>query len=96
MSFGQTDSLLIDEIVVTGSRNAVDVRHLPMTVTVIDQVQLNEKHHSSILPTMMEQVPGMMVTSRSMLGYGVSIGAAGGINLRGISGGRAQKLADFC
>lgn len=92
LSFAQTDSLLIDEVVVTGSRNAVDVRHLPMTVTVIAQDQLNEKHHSSILPTMMEQVPGMMVTSRSMLGYGVSTGAAGGINLRGISGGAGQLM----
>ena len=33
-----------------------------------------------------------MLTSRSMMGYGVSTGAAGGINLRGISGGAGQLL----
>ena len=40
----------------------------------------------------MQQVPGLMVTSRSMMGYGVSTGAAGGINLRGITGGAGQLL----
>ena len=29
------DSLQIDEVVVTGTRNATDIRHLPMTVNVI-------------------------------------------------------------
>ena len=77
---------------VTGTRNAVDVRHLPMTVTVIDHSALAEQHQSNILPTVMQQVPGLMLTSRSMMGYGVSTGAAGGINLRGISGGAGQLL----
>jgi len=40
----------------------------------------------------MQQVPGLFVTSRSMMGYGVSTGAAGGINLRGITGGTGQLL----
>ena len=87
-----TDSVSLQEIVVTGTRNAVDVRHLPMTVTVIDHSALAEQHQSNILPTVMQQVPGLMLTSRSMMGYGVSTGAAGGINLRGISGGAGQLL----
>lgn len=88
----QTDSLTLDEVVVTGTRNAVDVRHLPMTVTVLDREKLTEQYQPSILPTVMQQVPSLMVTSRSMMGYGVSTGAAGGINLRGISGGAGQLL----
>ena len=40
----------------------------------------------------MQQVPGLFVTSRSIMGYGVSTGAAGGINIRGISGGAGQLL----
>lgn len=86
------DSVSLQEIVVTGTRNAVDVRHLPMTVNVIDHSVLAEQHQSNILPTVMQQVPGLMLTSRSMMGYGVSTGAAGGINLRGISGGAGQLL----
>ena len=90
--FAQTDSLQLQEVVVTGTRNATDVRHLPMTVTVIDRQSLTEQHQTNVLPTAMQQVPGLMVTSRTMMGYGVSTGAAGGINLRGITGGSGQLM----
>ena len=86
------DSLALQEVVVTGSRGAADVRHLPMTVTVIDRVTLTAEHQPSVLPTVMREVPGLFVTSRSMMGYGVSTGAAGGINLRGITGSAGQLL----
>ena len=86
------DSLALQEVVVTGTRNATDVRHLPMTVTVIGRDQLTAEHQTSVLPTVMREVPGLFVTSRSMMGYGVSTGAAGGINLRGISGGAGQLM----
>ena len=86
------DSLSLHEVVVTGTRNAVDVRYLPMTVTVVGREKLAEQYQTSVLPTVMQQVPGFFVTSRSMMGYGVSTGAAGGINLRGITGGAGQLL----
>lgn len=86
------DSLSLQEVVVTGTRNATDVRHLPMTVTVVGRETLTEQHQPSVLPTVMQQVPGLFVTSRSMMGYGVSTGAAGGINLRGITGDAGQLL----
>ena len=86
------DTIPLNEVVVTGTRNAVDVRHLPMTVTVINRATLTEQHQSNILPTAMQMVPGLFVTSRSMMGYGVSTGAAGGINMRGITGSAGQLL----
>ena len=86
------DSLMLQEVVVTGTRNVTDVRHLPMTVTVIGRETLTKEHQTNVLPTVMQQVPGLFVTSRSMMGYGVSTGAAGGINLRGISGGAGQLM----
>lgn len=82
----------LQEVVVTGTRNATDIRHLPMTVNIIDRKTLAEQHQSSVLPTVMQQVPGLFVTSRSVMGYGVSSGAAGGISLRGLSGGAGQML----
>lgn len=88
----QTDTLRLQEVVVTGTRNAVDVRHLPMTVNTIGREKLVEQHQTSVLPTVLQQVPGLYVTSRSMMGYGVSTGAAGGINMRGITGGAGQLL----
>ena len=86
----KTDTL--QEVVVTGTRNAVDVRHLPMTVTVVDRDKLTKDFQPSVLPTVMQEVPGLFVTSRAMMGYGVSGGAAGGINMRGITGGSGQLL----
>ena len=88
----QNDSLQLQEVVVTGTRNATDVRHLPMTVTVLGREKLTEQYQNSILPTIMQQVPGLFITSRSVLGYGVSGGGSGGINLRGVSGGGGQLL----
>lgn len=81
----QTDSISLQEVVVTGTRSATDVRHLPMTVTVINRETLTEQHQTSILPTLMQQVPGLFVTSRSMMGYGISGGSSGAMSLRGIS-----------
>ena len=88
----QTDSIALQDVVVTGTRNATDIRHLPMTVTVVDREKLTEQNQVSVLPTVMQQVPGLFVTSRGMMGYGVSTGAAGGISLRGLSGGSGQVM----
>lgn len=91
----KTDSLRtlqLDNVVVTGTRTVTDVRHLPFTVDVISRQQLTENQRTNILPTLMEQVPGLMLTSRGMMGYGVSTNAAGGLNLRGISGGSGQLM----
>ena len=94
-NYAQTNdstSYQLKDLVVTGTRHAEDSRHLPMTVTVIDHEKLTEQHQTNILPTAMQQVPSFFVTSRSMLGYGVSTGAAGTINMRGISGGSGQLM----
>ena len=88
----QTDSVALQDVVVTGTRNATDIRHLPMTVTVVGREKLTEQNQSSVLPTVMQQVPSLFVTSRGILGYGVSTGAAGGINLRGLASGAGQLL----
>ena len=81
--------LTIDEVVVTGTRNETDIRHLSQTVSVINRKKIEQTLQPSLLP---EQVPGLFVTSRGMMGYGVSGGAAGGISLRGLSGGNARLM----
>ncbi len=91
-TYGQTDSLSLNDVVVTGTRYAADVRHLPMTVNVIDRQTLTSQQQTNVLPTVMQQVPGVFVTSRALMGYGVSTGAAGGVNMRGVSGGAGQML----
>ena len=82
----------ISNVVVTGTRQATDLRYLPMNVSVVTRQQLTRNHQTSILPTLTQEVPGLFVTSRAMMGYGLSNGAAGGINMRGISAGGGQML----
>ena len=81
----------LHEVVVTGTRNATDIRHLPMTISVVARPQLEMRYEPSLLPALNEQVPGLFVTSRGVMGYGVSTGAAGGFSMRGMSG-NAQML----
>ena len=76
----------LPEVVATGTRSEADPRLLPMTVSVISQDQLEERSDINILPTLTTEVPGLFVTQRGVLGYGVSTGGSGGIKVRGIGG----------
>ena len=82
-------SYVINEVVVTGTRSETDVRHLPMTVSVVGRPQLEASQQTSVLPVLNSQVPGFFSTSRGVMGYGVATGASGQMSLRGI-GGPAQ------
>ena len=82
-------SYAINEVVVTGTRSETDVRHLPMTVSVVGRPQLEASQQASVLPVLNSQVPGFFSTSRGVMGYGVATGASGQMSLRGI-GGPAQ------
>ena len=92
----EADSLSVNrslgELVVTGTRDETDVRHLSQTVLVIDRSVIEQSLQPSLLPVLTEQVPGLFVTSRGVMGYGVSDGAAGGISLRGLSGGSGRLM----
>ena len=89
--FAQTDSVCLSDVVVTGTRYRSDIRHLPLDVSVIGRSQLTASYQPSVLPTLNQQVPGLFVTTRGILGYGLSTGAAGTIKMRGI-GGSADLL----
>ena len=91
-SLSTQKTLTIDEVVVTGTRHQTDVRHLSQTVSVVNRNKLERAMQPSLLPVLTEQVPGLFVTSRGVMGYGVSGGAAGGISLRGLSGGNARLM----
>lgn len=87
-----THLYMIDEVVVTGTRNATDVRHLSQTVSVVNRKKIEQSMLPSLLPVLTENVPGLFTTARGVMGYGVSGGAAGGISLRGLSGGTARMM----
>ena len=74
----------IDEVVVTGSREVADLRRLPVSVSVIGRERLAESYRPSLLPTLTERVPGLFITGRGVMGYGVSTGSAGSMTMRGV------------
>lgn len=86
------DTIRLDDAVVTGTRSATTARHLPATISVVDRAALTAHQRTNVLTTLTEQVPGLFTTGRAMMGYGVSGGAAGGINVRGLSSGTGQML----
>lgn len=97
MTSAQTlpDTTRLKDVVVTGVRNESDIRYTPVTVSVVGRDVLTQNEQPSILPTVMQQVPGVFFTSRGMMGYGVSGGAAGSMSIRGIaSNGQTLVLID--
>ena len=89
-----TDSVKTDfgEAVVTGTRTPTDSRYLSQTVSVVSRKELVQDYRINVLPTLSEQVPGLMITNRGILGYGVSSGGSGGMMLRGLSSGAGQVM----
>lgn len=82
----------MDEVLVTGTRHADSQHFLVNTVSVVDRKTLTETQRMNVLPTLSEQVPGLFVTQRGVMGFGVSGGAAGGISIRGLGSGTGQAL----
>ena len=74
--------------VVTGTRVAMERDRVPAPVAIVGREAIEESDESALMPSVMEHVPGLFVTSRGVTGYGVSSGAAGAISLREI--GRAH------
>lgn len=82
----------LSDVVVTGTRSSETTRQLPFTITSVGRDALTAHQRSNVLTTLTEEVPGLFVTQRAMMGYGVSGGAAGGINVRGLAAGTGQML----
>lgn len=86
------DSLITDEIVVTGSRPSVNVNNLPMSVSVVTGQQLERRMEQSVLPLLTEQVPGLFIASRGVMGYSVAAGSAGNMTMRGVGGAPTTQM----
>ena len=80
------DTIRLDEVVVTGTMPKVNLRNVPMSITVISEEKIAERMQPSLLPLLTEEVPGLFISQRGVMGYGVANGAAGGMSMRGIGG----------
>jgi iron complex outermembrane receptor protein len=86
------DSVTLDEIVVTGTKIGVARNQVPFTVSQIPQKAIEQSGESALLNVISDYTPGVFVTQRGVTGYGVSIGSAGQINMRGIGGNPTTQV----
>ena len=82
----QSPNRQIDEIVVTGSNGAVGRNLQPYTVSTVTAAQIESTGKGQLLSALSGTVPGLFVTERNILGFGISNGGAGGIKIRGVGG----------
>ena len=62
----------ISQVVVTGTRDAINVRHLPLSVSIVQGQQIEKRYEQSLLPILTEQIPVLFITASGMMGDGVS------------------------
>lgn len=80
------DTVSLDEVVVTGTTVKVSRHSVPMAVSVIGNRQIAESIETALLPVLNGRIPGLFITERGIMGFGVSTGAAGQVSIRGIGG----------
>ncbi|MDR0419825.1 MAG: TonB-dependent receptor plug domain-containing protein, partial [Prevotellaceae bacterium] len=85
-------SYKLDEVVVTGSRVPIARDVIPVPVSIVHRITIEQSEETKLLPVLTKYIPSLFVTSRGVAGYGVSQGSAGDINLRGFSGGAGRVL----
>jgi iron complex outermembrane receptor protein len=91
-AWGQGDTIRLEEVVVTGTRALVNKNNVPMTISVIGRQEIEESGESALLRVLSGRVPGMFVTERGVVGFGVGSAGAGTVSLRGVGGGNGLLI----
>jgi outer membrane receptor protein involved in Fe transport len=79
-------TFVLDPVTVTGTNIHALRSVVPNAVSIITQEEIRRSGETSVLAVLNKTVPGLFLTERGVLGYGVSTGAAGGISIRGAGG----------
>lgn len=80
------DTVTLPEVV-TEAPAKTNVTLLPLNTNVVSASMIERSAETSLLPVLVNNVPGLFVTERGFAGYGVSGGAAGTVNIRGVGQG---------
>jgi len=93
----QPDTILIDEVVVSGTRIEVARVHSPVTVSVVSNEQIRSQEEANILPVVARATPSLFVSEIGAGGYSLGKGTAGQVTIRGVGGSpnaRVMMLVD--
>lgn len=82
----------LHEIIVTGTNNATESRHVPYSVTTISQEQIEATGRTQLLSALTGRIPSLFVTERNIFGFGVSTGGSGSIKLRGVGNSPTSQI----
>ena len=77
---------VLDPVIITGTHSEALRSTVPNAVSVVSREDIRRSGETSLLAVVNRRVPGVFLTERGVLGYGVSTGAAGGISIRGAGG----------
>ncbi len=80
------DTMSINEVVVTGAKIETSRKLVPLSVSQISEQNIENSGQINILPALNFYTPGIFVTERNILGFGVSTGGSGSITIRGVGG----------
>lgn len=80
------DSTILNEIIVTGTKIETSRKVVPLSVSQVTKKEIESTGQINILPVLNTFAPGIFVTQRNVLGFGVSTGGSGAITMRGIGG----------
>jgi len=84
---------VLDPVVVTATRTETLRRNLPGSITVVAREELQTTGATGVLDGVAATMPGVFVTQRGVVGFGLGTGAAGQISIRGVGGApNAQVL----
>lgn len=82
------DSLInLRGVVVSANKIEVNRNSVPLSISVVDRSEIEASSESALLPVLSERIPGLFVTEKGITGFGVSEGAAGIVNIRGVGQG---------
>ena len=82
---GTTKTYVLDPVTVTATQTEIPLSLVSPSISVVSSEEIKENPDKSIFSIISENVPGVFVTERDVLGFGVN-SAAGQINIRGIGG----------
>ncbi len=82
----------LNPVIVTATKIAGAQTELAASVSVIDNAMIERASTNSVLALVKDFVPGVYITERAVMGYGVATGAAGGISIRGLGGSPVTEV----
>ncbi|MCL4539247.1 MAG: TonB-dependent receptor [Bacteroidetes bacterium] len=78
-------TFIADPVVITGTQTSMALRFVPASISTITSSQLDQTGKLSLLDAVSEEVPGVFVTQRGVIGFGIN-NPAGTITIRGVGG----------